>query len=344
MSIINQTLRALDARQTDHASHRTPPSPPVVAKRRRMPLWGAVALLLPLAGLGIWLAAVRPLPPHAAGERRVAIRSVAVSAPMSPAVSFAQTPVKALTSPVVVAYQAGSADAEKEKKRLAPANPPKLPEPAAAIATVSMSGHAVAQQPAIRKEVNQPTPREAADERYRKALTLIRTGQADRARALLEEALVLSPENVAAREALAALLSDAGRNQEAEKILRIGRAASPEHAWFALSLARLQAARGDTEGAVASLQSGMGGRGVDADYHATLAALQVQLKQYPDAVRQYELALEMQPGSGIWWVGLGLALAAQGKNDEAHSAYRRARMAGNLPDTLEEFVRAKLAD
>jgi hypothetical protein len=43
-------------------------------------------------------------------------------------------------------------------------------------------------------------------------------------------------------------------------------------------------------------------------------------------------------------VGLGLALAAQGKNDEAHSAYRRARMAGNLPDTLKEFVRAKLAD
>ena len=52
----------------------------------------------------------------------------------------------------------------------------------------------------------------------------------------------------------------------------------------------------------------------------------------------------MQPGPGTWWVGLGLALAAQGKNDEARSAYRRARMAGNLPDTLEEFVRAKLAD
>ena len=343
MSIINQTLRALDARQTDRASRRTPPPPPVGAKRRRTLLWGAVALLLPLAGLGIWLAAVRPQPPHAAGERRVEMRSVAVSVPR-PAVSSAQPPVKAPAAPVVVAHQAGPADAEREKKRLASANPPKQPEPAAAIATVSMSGHALAQQPVIRKEVSQSTPREAADERYRKALTFIRAGQADRARALLEEALALSPGHVAAREALAALLSDAGRNQEAEKVLRIGRAANPEHAWFALSLARLQAARGDTEGAVASLQTGMGGRGVDADYHATLAALLVQLKQYPDAVRQYEQALQMQPGPGTWWVGLGLALAAQGKNDEARSAYRRARMAGNLPDTLEEFVRAKLAD
>ncbi|MFH1816970.1 MAG: tetratricopeptide repeat protein [Pseudomonadota bacterium] len=344
MSIINQTLRALDARQTDRASRRAPPPPHVGTKQRRTPLWSAVALLLPLAGLGIWLAAVRPQPPHAAGERRVEMRSVAVSMPMSPAVSSAQTPVKAPAAPVVVAHQAGPADAEKEKKRLASANPPKLPESAAAITTVNVSGHAVAQQPAIRKEAIQPTPREAADERYRKALTFIRAGQADRARALLEETLALSPEHVAAREALAALLSDAGRNQEAEKVLRIGRAANPEHAWFALSLARLQAARGDTEGAVASLRSGMGGRGVDADYHATLAALLVQLKQYPDAVRQYEQALEMQPGPGTWWVGLGLALAAQGKNDEARSAYRRARMAGNLPDTLEEFVRAKLAD
>lgn len=344
MSIINQTLRALDARQTDRASRRTPPPPPVGAKRRRTPLWGAVALLLPLAGLGIWLAAVRSQPPHAAGERRVEMRSVAVSVPRPPAVSSAQTPVKAPAAPVVVAHQAGPADAEKEKKRLASANPPKLPEPAVAVATADVSDHAVAQQPVIRKEASQPTPREAADERYRKALTFIRAGQADRARALLEEALALSPEHVAAREALAALLSDAGRNQEAEKVLRIGRAASPEYAWFALSLARLQAARGDTEGAVASLQSGMGGHGVDADYHATLAALLVQLKQYPDAVRQYEQALEMQPSPGTWWVGLGLALAAQGKNDEARSAYRRARMAGNLPDTLEEFVRAKLAD
>lgn len=349
MSIINQTLRALDARQTDRASRRTPPPPPpsVWAKRPWTRLWGGVALLSSLAGLAIWLAAERRQPPPVESERHVAMQSVAVSAPMphtSPAVPPTQISVKTSAVPVVAEHQAGPVDEKKDKQRLGSATPPELPGPAVAVATADVSDHAVAQQPVIRKEASQPTPREAADERYRKALTFIRAGQADRARALLEEALALSPEHVAARETLAALLSDAGRNQEAEKVLRIGRAASPEHAWFALSLARLQAARGDTEGAVASLQSGMGGHGVDADYYATLAALLVQLKQYPDAVRQYKQALEMQPGPGTWWVGLGLALAAQGKNDEARSAYRRARMAGNLPDTLEEFVRAKLAD
>lgn len=75
-----------------------------------------------------------------------------------------------------------------------------------------------------------------------------------------------------------------------------------------------------------------------------LAALLVRLKQYPDAVQQYEQALKRQPGQGTWWMGLGLALGAQGKDDEARLAYRRALAAGNLPDSLEEFVRTKLAD
>lgn len=56
------------------------------------------------------------------------------------------------------------------------------------------------------------------------------------------------------------------------------------------------------------------------------------------------LALERQPEQGTWWMGLGLAMAAQGKSAEAHAAYRRSLTAGNLPENLEEFVRAKLAE
>ena len=167
--------------------------------------------------------------------------------------------------------------------------------------------------PVIRKEDTQPTVEEQAEDRYRKALTLIQKDRENQARPLLEEALELSPDHVAARETLAALLSDAGQNQEAEAVLRAGRALNPDHAWFALSLARLQAARGDTEDAAATLQSGMGGRGVNAEYHATLAALLVRLKHYPDAARQYEQALKLQPGQGTWWMGLGLSMEGAGK-------------------------------
>jgi len=43
-------------------------------------------------------------------------------------------------------------------------------------------------------------------------------------------------------------------------------------------------------------------------------------------------------------MGLGLALAGQGKAVEARSAYKRALAAGNLPEKLAEFVRLKLAE
>lgn len=347
MSIINQTLRALDARQPGRASSRTPLEPPAIATRRNARLWGAAAVLLPVAGLAIWFIA-RPAAeswphPHAVAAQQAA-QAPSARAPAgkpAPRAQPASPPAKVVTLSAMAEKQAGPARSNAGEQRQVTASPPRLP---AQRATADMRGHAVAQQPAIRKEISQPTAREEADERYRKALPLIRAGQADQARALLEAALALSPGHIAARETLAALLSDAGRNQEAEQVLRVGRATNPEHAWFALSLARLQAARGDMAGAAASLQGGLGGRGVDADYHATLAALLVRLKQYPDAVQQYEQALKQQPGQGTWWMGLGLALGAQGKNEEARSAYRRALAVGNLPDSLEEFARTKLVD
>ena len=88
----------------------------------------------------------------------------------------------------------------------------------------------------------------------------------------------------------------------------------------------------------------MDGHSVNAEYHATLAALLVRLRQYPDAAGQYEQALRLEPGQGTWWMGLGLSMEAQGKGEEARLAYRRALEVGNLPDKLAEFVRAKLAD
>jgi MSHA biogenesis protein MshN len=203
---------------------------------------------------------------------------------------------------------------------------------------------AVDRPPVIRKEANPATVEEEANERYRKAVTLMQKGRENQARPLLEEAIRLSPGHAAARQMLATLLSEAGQNREAEAVLREGCAVSPDNAWFALGLARLQAARGDTEGAVATLQGGAEGRGVNADYRATLAALLVRLKQHSEAVRQYQLALKLQPDQGTWWLGLALSMEAQGKNAEARSAYSRALAAGNLPEKLVEFVRTKFAE
>ena len=249
------------------------------------------------------------VPPPSVVEKRVAkARSVDAPLPLKPTAELKQ----------------GTTSAEQK--------PPSVQLPA--------EGKAAA----ISREVRKSTPEEDAEDRYRKALTLVNKGRENQARPLLEEAVKLFPGHVAARQVLATLLNEAGMNREAEALLREGRTISPDNAWFALSLARLQMARGDHEGAAETMQDGIEGRGVNAEYRATYAALLSRLKRHADAAYQYELALRQQPDQGTWWMGLGLALAAQGKPHEARAAYGRALASGNLSEKLEDFVRSKLAE
>jgi MSHA biogenesis protein MshN len=346
MSIINQTLRELDARKTDSVSPGVSLHPVASAVRRRSGLWGVGAALLSLAGLVLWLMArpADPVPQVQVGSAPRAVSHTATppastgTSPAAPAPERLSMQPSASAPPEIlsVASPVKPADAQRAEQpvpdnvALRPFTPP-TPKLAA-----------VAEKPpAIRKNLNRPTAEEEAEERYRKAIVLIQKGRESQARPQLEEAVRLVPGHIAARQVLATLLSEAGQNLDAEAVLREGRAVAPANAWFALSLARLQAARGDAEGAAVTLQGGLEGEGVDAEYRATLAALLLRLRRHPEAAQQYAQALKLRPDQGAWWMGLGLSLEAQGKTDEARSAYRRALATGNLPDRLQEFVRAK---
>lgn len=350
MSIINQTLRDLDARKVAPRASQAllPPAKPSFWWRRGGPIAGAAVLLL-VAGMGAWLVRgpgvvtvlQQPVAPHSVAVAQAAVAVAVV--PPEPVIEVAPVPLQIDRAPV---GDAGLNPAQV----VAPAVPANNVMPTGKTAGGLVSPlslkfvDAVAPMPEIHKEINKPSAEDEAEERYRKAATLIQKGRENQARPLLEESIRLFPGHVAARQMLVILLSETGHSVEAEAVLRDGRIASPDNTWFALNLARLQAARGDVEGAVASLQSGIAGRGVNAEYRATLAALLARLKQHAEAGHQYGLALKLQPEQGTWWMGLGLAMAAQGKSAEAHAAYRRSLIAGNLPEKLEEFVRAKLAE
>lgn len=338
MSIINQTLRELDARKGSSLRHAVPAPPAALPRRRRWAVVGGMLLLV--VGGTAWLmsrsaedAAPAPTLPPAR-----------VPLPPSPAGSAAPVqPVAAL--PVAAAPLAGAPDQGSPGKPAGlepvPAEGRGVADRPEALPSLTMSAALAA--PAIRKEIKGRTPEDQADELYRKAVMLVQKGREHQARPVLEEAVRLMPGHVAARQMLATLLSESGQAQEAEAVLRAGRLASPDNAWFPLGLARLQAARGDVEGAAATLSGGLEARGVTAEYRATLAALYLRLAQHPEAAQQYEQALRLQPGNGNWWIGLGLALEGQGRGSEARQAYSRALAAGDLPDKLVEFVRTKVA-
>ncbi len=342
MSIINQTLRELDARK--------PGSQPAAAisrsahaslPRRRMGWWAAGAGTLVLAAGGVaWLLA-------RTAETPVPVRATAPMQAVAPVRERLEAP-PVQPPPALPAEAAGGVVVSEHAPAGNPVAPALPPVPQAEHRPQVLSESAMpdvqARPPAIRKEINVPSVEETAEARYRKAVELVRKGRETQARPLLEEALRLVPGHVAARQLLATLLSEAGLVPEAEAVLREGRAVAPEAAWFALGLARLQAGRGDAGGAAATLSGGLGATGVTAEYHATLAALYLQLERHAEAAQQYEQALRMQAGQGSWWVGLGLSLEAQGKTDEAKRAYRRALLTDDLPEKLVGFARAKLAE
>jgi len=346
MSIINQTLRDLDERKAASSLPHVPLTPVALSfsKKRGFQVAGVVFLMITglMAWLIRWPADVIP-PQHVAETRPVEITSdpvtVAVTLP-EPLAEKGPMPLQAdLPAERVVERKPIKGQDAQMSKMGASAEIRTLGTPL----SLKIADQVVPPSD-IRKEINNPSAEEGAEERYRKAVILIQKGRESMARPLLEEAIRLYPGHVAARQTLATLLSEAGYSVEAEVVLRDGRIASPDNTWFALNLARLQAARGDVEGAVASLQSGIAGRGVNAEYRATLAALLARLKQHAEAAHQYGLALKLQPEQGTWWMGLGLSLASQGKSAEARVAYSRAIATGNLPEKLEEFVRSKLAE
>lgn len=346
MSIINQTLRELDARRIDFVPPQVPLHPAPNALRRRLGRWIAGVAVLSVAGLMVaWVLSrpaetVRQAPADSAQRAMMQLAArPAASVPLEP-VAVAAT-ASAQPETVVSVHPIKPAELQVNVQENTGADPletrPAAPGPTKPDAVI-------ASPPVIQKKINQPAAEEEAEERYRKAVELVRKGREDQARPLLEEALGLFPGHIAARQTLVALLSEAGHNLEAEAVLREGRTVVPDSAWFALSLARLQAARGDAETAAATLLGGIASRGVNAEYHATLGGLLMHLERHPEAARQYQLALRLQPEQGSWWLGLGLSRAAQGQTDEARAAYRRALAAGNLPEKLLGFVRAKLAE
>lgn len=346
MSIINQTLRDLDARKTNGVSPGAEFHAVAAARGRRTALWVAAATLLCMVGLLVWFLS-RPVGNVPQPRADTVPRAVAPPA-ASPATGTLTAPPAGAPEQAAASAQPeilSAADPVKPSEALVPKQPAPDNVPAAAgMAMKTEIPAASGRPPVIQKQANPPSAEEEADERYRKAGMLVQKGRENQARPLLEEAIRLFPGHIAARQSLATLLSEAGQNREAEAVLREARSVAPDDAWFTLNLARLQAARGDVEGAAATLLSGLGGRGVNAEYHATLAALHVRLRQHPEAARQYEQALRLQPEQGTWWMGLGLSMEAQGKADEARSAYGRALTTGNLPEKLTEFVRAKLVE
>ena len=209
------------------------------------------------------------------------------------------------------------------------------PKPLVAVAPPPADGR-------IDKQVNRTAANERAEAEYRQGVQAQRQGSADEALVRFRRAVSDQPEHMAARQALAGLLIELRRLDEAEAVLRPAAEAGSSRLVFATLLARLKVERGDTAAALEVLlpQSAAGDR--NADYQGFVAVLLNRLGRHGDAALRYRAATRLSPNEARWWAGLGIALDADGKVSEARDAYQHARSLPGLPVELLAHIEQRL--
>lgn len=330
MSIINQMLRDLDARNAS-ANERAglPAGLRTLPPERSRPLWPWFLLVAGLiAGVvGAWF--------------------LLGQVPLAPA-PVAEMPASAPVQPVIPAPPA-----PEPKPALAPVSPPKpAPAPLPMVkAATEKPAQTVAPPPApvapvdearIDKQPKGIPAHELAEAEYRKGMQAASIGDHAAALPALRRALDIEPRHAKARQALLSVLASSRQWDEVKQVAQSGLALDPARTGWASILARLQHEQGDTAGAVETLERYAAQATGDADYQGLFAFLLQKRQRFAEAAQRYQAALALRPAEGRWWYGLGLAFEGAGRADEAKAAFAKARDAGNLPADMLGIIEQKL--
>jgi len=189
------------------------------------------------------------------------------------------------------------------------------------------------------------TPRERAESEFRRAMSQVNQGRMAEGMEGLRATIAADPAYELARQTLVALLLEAKRTDEAAGLLQVGLADNPANIGYAMLLARIHVERGDPGSALALLQkfeTTAKSSAASAEYHAFVAALYQRLGRHIEAVEQYQGALRLTPGTGAWWVGLGISQEALSRPKDATESFHRAKSTGNLNADLAAYVERRL--
>jgi MSHA biogenesis protein MshN len=190
----------------------------------------------------------------------------------------------------------------------------------------------------------QISPRQHAENEFRKANQDAQQGKADEAIAGYEGVLRLDPLYHEARMALVGVLLGAKRNADAERVLQDGLKRDSHASSFAMLLARLQVERDALPLALETLQKNLPHAERQPEYQAFVAALLQRQDRHKEAITHFQIALQLVPDNGVWLMGAGISLQAVQRNEDARDAYQRALGSNSLNPQLQEFVQKKLKE
>jgi len=304
------------------------------------------------------VAVAEPEPPAATEKSDDASAAKAESKPLAQALhlqmSEAMAPVSehardgAVVTVGPVSGKAGIDAADKKRKDEVPAKPERkaLRFPAAeVVATKEKKAEGRAERAEeARIAITAPvaTPKDLAELEYRKAVIAMNQQQWDAAILSLQRALRENSLHGASRQLLVKVLLQSGRVDDAMRTLKEGLQEQPAQIAWAMSLARLEVDRGNLETAWNTLDQSLPAAGRSADYQGFAGHVLHRLGRFKEAAKRYQAASEIAPMDGRWWLGLGLALEADGQPEAARESFLNARKTGSLNQALKNLVEQKL--
>lgn len=166
------------------------------------------------------------------------------------------------------------------------------------------------------------------------AVELHRRGRLDAAEALYR--LATADSGIQAHIGLARILALRSSAVAAAEYLAQQAALAPHPALHA-EAGRWWAAAGEHARARTHLLEA--GDNLDAETRALLASLHLLAGDHAAAIEAYRTALQSQPQRPAWWLGLAVALYANGAHEAARAALDRAESSAGLPPQLVTEVR-----
>lgn len=213
-----------------------------------------------------------------------------------------------------------------------------LVQPQGAIASVGLTGNGplMIDPPAAGRVQSMSIQ---AEQSLRKAHDLLEQGRDAAALDTALQALKLDPMNAQARRFATSLSLDQKLVEQAQILIDDGLKQDPNDGELSFLKARQLALQGQSEPALDVLRT------IDRptpEMQGLQAGLLARTGQYAPAVVAYGQALKQRPNNATWWLGLGVALQAQGQSAVAKEAFGRARRLGTLSADVQAWLEQQM--
>jgi MSHA biogenesis protein MshN len=189
------------------------------------------------------------------------------------------------------------------------------------------------------------TPYQLAEQKLKRAEQALTNNDITKAETMFEDVLLVLPTHKTARKHLAALWFGRHSYVAALNLLSQGINLSPDDSEFRVMQARIYLQQNRAQQAFATLNNMPNVNDViNVEYQSLRATTAQQLKEFTFSAQAYQILVNIEPSSGRWWLGLGVALDSDSQFKQAITAYQNALTKAGLSGSAENFARQRIIE